>query len=89
MFTIPEAEVPPIEEDDTYYTYQLEGMKVVDDNGEIIGTLEAIYPTGSNDVYLVRAPDGKTEYLVPALKRCIRSVDVAAKVMVIDREWAV
>jgi 16S rRNA processing protein RimM len=86
---IPESEVPPIEEADTYYAYQIEGMKVVDDGGEIIGTLEEIYSTGSNDVYLVRAPDGKTEYMVPALKRCIRSIDVAAKVMVIDREWAI
>ncbi|MFA6449397.1 MAG: ribosome maturation factor RimM [bacterium] len=86
---IPESEVPPIEEEDVYYTYQIIGMKVVDDEGATIGILEEIYSTGSNDVYLVREPGGKTEYMVPALKSCIRKVDVAAKVMVIDRKWAV
>jgi 16S rRNA processing protein RimM len=86
---IPESEVPPIEEEDVYYTYQIIGMNVVDDEGKQIGILEEIYSTGSNDVYLVREPGGKTEYMVPALKSCIRKVDVAAKIMVIDREWAV
>jgi len=86
---IPESEVPKIVEKDTYYAYQIEGMLVIDEDGETLGTLEAIYSTGSNDVYLVRSPDGKTEYMIPALKRCIRNVDVGRRIMVVDREWAV
>ena len=27
------------------------------------------------------------EYFVPALKKCVKSVDLAAGVMVVDREW--
>ena len=38
---------------------------------------------------LVRAPDGKTEYMVPALRKCVRSVDVERKTMTVAREWVV
>ena len=80
-------QVPPIEEKDTYYTFQLSGMSVMDRHGGLIGTLEEIYPTGGNDIYLVRTADGKTEYFVPAIKKCILSVDVERKIMVVDREF--
>jgi 16S rRNA processing protein RimM len=84
---VPAEQVPPIEEKDTYYTFQLSGMSVMDRHGGLIGTLEEIYPTGGNDIYLVRAADGKTEYFVPAIKKCILSVDVERKIMVVDREF--
>jgi 16S rRNA processing protein RimM len=86
LIQIPEEEVPPIEEEDTYYVYQLEGMAVYDDRGELIGKLDYIFQAGANDVYAVKAPDGK-EYMVPALKKCIRRVDIEKKMMVVDREW--
>lgn len=93
MLQVPERDVPPIAEADTYYIYQLEGMKVYDEGGALLGTLEHVFQTGSNDVYVVRAPHGKYgkhgkgEFMVPALKKCIRRVDVENKIMVVDREW--
>lgn len=83
------GQVPPIDEKDTYYAFQLTGMSVTDEAGELIGKLEEIYSTGANDVYLVKGPDGKTEYFLPAIKKCILSVDVERKIMVINREFAV
>jgi len=80
-------DVPPITEEDTYYHFQLEGMRVFDDGGGLVGELDYVFTAGGGDVYVVRAPDGKGEYMIPALKRCIRRVDVENKVMVVDREW--
>jgi len=84
--SVPESEVAPIEEEDTYYYYQLEGLEVRDSGGGILGKLESIMNTGSNDVYQVRSPGGK-EYLVPALKKCVQRVDLEEGVMIVDREW--
>ena len=39
--------------------------------------------TGSNDVFVTRAPDGR-ELLIPALKRVVRSIDLERKSMTID-----
>lgn len=84
---IPESEVLPIDEDDTYYHYQLEGMDVTDSGGEPVGRLVSVMNAGSNDIYVIAGHDGKIEYYLPALKSCVLSVDVERKKMVIDRNW--
>ncbi|HOO55675.1 MAG TPA: ribosome maturation factor RimM [bacterium] len=86
---IPEEQLPVIEEEDVYYHYQLEGMLVKDKEGNDLGNLEAVIQAGGNDVYVVKSPDGKKEYMVPAMKRCVLEVDVQGKVMVVDRAWVV
>ena len=85
--SIPEADVAPISEEDVYYYYQLEGIEVRDLAGETLGKLASIHQTGGNDVYLVRSEDGKKDYLVPALKKCVKSVDLAGGLMTVDRDW--
>ncbi len=87
LLRVPEEEIPPIEEEDTYYHYQLEGMEVKDTEGEVVGRLTSVIDTGSNDIYAIAAPDGKTEYYLPALKSCVISVDVEKQQMVVDRNW--
>ncbi len=85
--SIPESEVPPIEEEDTYYFFQLEGMAVHDESGTLIGHIETVYEGAGNDFYGVRENGTNKEYFVPALRQAIKSVDVTAKIMIIDREW--
>lgn len=74
------SELPPLPEG-TYYWEELIGLSVFEADGRLLGRLEAILPTGSNDVYVVR--DGRSEILVPALARVIRDVDLAAGRMVV------
>ncbi len=48
-------------------------MDVVTDDGRLLGRVETILPTGSNDVYLVQGSGG--EWLIPATEEVIVRVD--------------
>jgi 16S rRNA processing protein RimM len=72
----------PATEEDEYYWHDLIGMKVVTTDNRLLGVLESIIETGSNDVYVVAAD--KREYLIPALSDVVVSVDVAAKIMTVS-----
>ncbi len=65
-----------------FYQYQLIGLRVVEENGEQVGTLTQILNTGSNDVYVVRDEVGK-EILLPAISDVIRQVDMTEKTIVV------
>ena len=66
---------------DTYYWHQLEGLAVSDEAGGELGTLVEVFRAGGNEVYRVVSPGG--ERLVPALKRIVRSIDLAAGRMIV------
>ncbi len=66
---------------DEYYWQDLLGMRVVTEQGVEVGWLQEIFPTGSNDVYVVRK--GDKEWLIPAIKRVIRVVDKVSRTIVI------
>lgn len=65
------AALPP----DAYYIGDLVGCRVTEPDGSLLGTVEEVLETGSNDVYSVRTPQGKN-ILLPAIARVIRSVDI-------------
>ncbi len=67
-------------EKDEYFIADLIGLSVVSTEGEKLGILKDVMETGANDVYVVETPDGG-ELLLPAIKECIRSVDLAAGVV--------
>lgn len=48
---------------DRFYLYELEGVSVKTTDGNIIGTVEAFFDNGVQDIIVVR--DGKVEYLIP------------------------
>lgn len=52
--------------DDEVYLYQLIGMTVQTDTGEMLGTLSDVLETGANDVYIVQS-DTYGEILIPAI----------------------
>jgi len=74
------ADLPPLEADE-YYWQDILGMRVVSETGEDVGTIKEIVPTGSNDVYVVQK--GAQEFLIPATKDVIMSIDIEAHTMVI------
>ncbi|KAB2954430.1 16S rRNA processing protein RimM [Heliorestis acidaminivorans] len=80
---IPIEEVPPREED-SYYHFELEGLKILTEEGELLGQLHEIIETGSNDVYVVRKEDkSQKDLLIPALKSVVLKVDLQEGTMVV------
>jgi 16S rRNA processing protein RimM len=71
------AELPPTE-DDEYYTFQLLGLEVVEENGRALGTVADVLPGVANDVLQVG-----DDVLLPMVEDCIRSVDLVARRIVV------
>lgn len=68
--------------EDEYYIGDLIDMEVFLEDGSRFGVLKDVIETGANDVYAVRTPEGK-EVLIPAIKDCIKEVDVERGSMVV------
>lgn len=64
----------PLEENE-YYIADLIGMEVFLEDGTLFGELKDVMETGANDVYVIDTTE-KKEVLVPAIKDCIKEVDV-------------
>lgn len=62
----------PLEEGEFFWD-ELIGMTVLTSEGMIIGEVEDIIETGSNDVYVVRGTG--REYLIPAIGDVIKEID--------------
>ena len=77
---IPEDLLVPLPENH-YYIYQLMGLDVYTDEGELLGKLADVLPTGGNDVWVVRTEKG--EVLLPATRQVVRKVDLEAKRIVV------
>jgi 16S rRNA processing protein RimM len=66
---------------DSYFQHDLVGLGVYLEDGRYLGAVESIWPTGGNDVLVVR--DGERERLIPAIKSLIVEVDLPGKRMVL------
>ena len=60
---------------DEYFIADLIDMEVVTEDEEHFGVVKDVLVTGANDVYIVTRDDG-TEVLLPAIKECIRNIDM-------------
>ncbi|MCT4687398.1 ribosome maturation factor RimM [Vallitalea sp.] len=81
IIKIPRELALPLE-DDEYYVQDLIGIDVSTDAGRDLGTIKDIIFTGSNDVYVIETDD-KKEILIPAIKQCIKQVDMKNKTMIV------
>jgi 16S rRNA processing protein RimM len=68
---------------DSYYQHDIIGLHVRTLDEREVGTITAIMPTGSNDVYVITAPTGQ-QFLIPAVKDIIKQIDLARHLMYID-----
>ncbi|MDO9529549.1 MAG: ribosome maturation factor RimM [Syntrophales bacterium] len=66
---------------DEYYWRDIIGLEVVTEDGEIIGRVESILPTGSNDVYVCTSEE--KEILLPAIADVVRKIDIKNGRMVV------
>lgn len=69
-------------DDGEYYWVDIIGLEVFTDDEKLLGKVDSIFQTGSNDVYVVK--DGKGgEVLVPALESVIKDIDLKAGIMTV------
>ncbi|HET8586869.1 MAG TPA: ribosome maturation factor RimM [Candidatus Limnocylindria bacterium] len=68
----------------SYYWHQLEGLRVEDESGELLGTLVEVFRVGENEVYRVTGSGGET--LIPALHDVVRQIDLVGRRMVVHYE---
>lgn len=65
-----------------YYIADLIGMDVVSDDDEELGVIDDVLQTGANDVYVIRKA-GCQDLLIPAIKDCVKDVDVEGGKMIV------
>lgn len=65
---------------DEYFIADLIGLRVTSDEGEDLGKISDVLQTGANDVYVI-SKEENDELLVPAIKDCIKNVDIEGGTM--------
>jgi len=70
---VPRDELPSLPPDQ-YYSFQLAGLTVITEAGEVVGQIEEIWPLPAHDVYRVRGAKG--EVLIPAVKEIVKEIDL-------------
>ena len=70
-----EDELVDLEEGE-YYHFQLEGLNVIDENGQALGKMKEVLATPAHEIYVVQGKSG--EILVPAVPEYILDVDIQA-----------
>lgn len=71
--TIPKQEIKSLPKG-AYYHFQIIGIGVWNDQGEYLGKVSEIIPTGNNDVYVIKNDENEA-MLIPAIKSVILNVD--------------
>lgn len=66
-----------------YYWVELQGLTVINQQGNILGTVTSLLATGSNDVLIVK---GTKEFAIPYLPQVIQSVDLEKRQIIVDWE---
>ena len=83
---VPREDLVPLKKGQ-HYIYDILGSAVYDLQGHELEKLTDVLRTGSNDVYVVTADDGK-ETLLAAIPDVIKSIDEGEKKIVVDPpEW--
>ncbi|MGB5217821.1 MAG: ribosome maturation factor RimM [Smithella sp.] len=64
-----------------YYYHEILGMNVYSVEGNFIGTIESVFPTGRNDVYVCKSAG--REILLPAISDVIKRIDIQQRIMTV------
>jgi 16S rRNA processing protein RimM len=83
LFVIDSGDLPPIDESDTYYDHQLEGLVVRTTDGRDIGTVAEVLHTAGGELLAVDRADAG-ELLVPFVTAIVTSVSLDTGIVEID-----
>ncbi len=75
LFVVDSDDLPPIDEPDTYYDHQLEGLHVRTTTGQEVGVVTEVLHTAAGELLAVRGGDGG-EVLVPFVSAIVTSVSL-------------
>lgn len=67
---------------DTYFIADLLGLEVYTDEGELLGKVDDIFPTGANDVYVVKDEMGK-QILLPSIPEVLKEIDLEKEKIIV------
>jgi len=67
----------------TYFIFEIIGLKVYDENNIFLGKVENVIRTGSNDVYVVKRKD-KEELFIPAIHDVVKNISLEKKRITIN-----
>ena len=82
-FVIDSEDLPPIDEPDTYYDHQLEGLRVRTTDGRDIGTVVEVLHTPAGELLAVNRGQAG-ELLVPFVSAIVTSVSLEDRIAEID-----
>lgn len=83
---VPRSQLPALA-DGEFYWLQLQGLLVINLQGQVLGKIDHLLETGANDVMLVKPCSGSLddrERLLPYTDQCVQSVDLQAGEMRVD-----
>lgn len=81
MIVVERKDAAPLEEG-SYYIADLIGLEVYTDEQKLLGVLEDIYNTGSNDIYVVKNEIGK-QILLPAISDVIKEISLENRKIIV------
>ncbi len=82
VFVVDSEDLPPIDEPDTYYDHQLEGLRVRTTTGRDVGVVAEVLHTAAGELLAVRGDSG--EVLVPFVGAIVTSVSLEDRSVEID-----
>ena len=84
LFVVDSNDLPPIDEPDTYYDHQLEGLHVQTTTGRDVGVVAEVLHTAAGELLAVKRSDDEGEVLVPFVSAIVTSVSLDDRVVEID-----
>ncbi|MCV7028689.1 ribosome maturation factor RimM [Mycobacterium sherrisii] len=86
LFVVDSDDLPPIDEPDTYYDHQLEGLHVRTTTGHDVGVVAEVLHTAAGELLAVRRGEGGDgrEVLVPFVTAIVTSVSLDDQTVEID-----
>jgi 16S rRNA processing protein RimM len=69
-------------EEDEYFLYELQGLRVYLDTGEYVGRIAHVISAKGHDTYVIKGPEN--EILVPAVTEVVKEIDIERGLMTIS-----
>jgi len=67
--------------EDEFYWFEIVGLEVLDTDGNFLGLITRILPTGGTDLFVLNS--GKDEIFIPATQEVIKEIDLKGKRIVV------